>query len=285
MAGDLFQYSSSALSGIDVLPIHENLSYKISEIFIPSPMSGKIPAYFVEPVGSGPFPAVLYLHPAIQTKDFFLEDARKLAAQGIASLLIDAPMARPEPWRQVGSLAEPGLERELYVQTVVDLRRSIDFLIGQKQIDPKRLAFVGQHYGASLGAVLSGTDKRLLTYVLIAGIPNLSQFWEKSTRQIAVKARETLTPEQIQKYVDATKEFAAVHFIKKAAPASVFFQFAKWDNWITKAMALQFYDAASSPKKIRFYEADHKFESPEARVEYMEWLRQKFNPPAPTPMN
>lgn len=274
----LFQYTASPIQGIDQVPIHENPFYKISEIFIPSPVSGKIPAYFVEPAGGGPFPAVLFLHPAVLNKEHFLEDARKLARQGFASLLIDAPMARPDPWRQVGSLAEPHLERELYVQTVLDLRRSIDFLMAQKNIDPNRMAFVGQNYGASLGAVLAGTDHRLRAYVLIAGVPNLSLFWEKSQRQIAVKARETITPEQIQKYVDSTKEFAAVNFIKKAAPASIFFQFAKWDNWITKAMALQFYDAASSPKKIRFYDVDQKFDSAEAKQEFMDWLKQKLSP-------
>ena len=158
----LFQYTANPIQGVDRLPIHENPFYKVSEVFIPSPTAGKIPAYFVEPGGSGPFPAVLYLHPAVKNKEHFLEDARKLAKLGIASLLIDAPMARPEPWRQVGSLAEPELERELYVQTVVDLRRAIDFLMAQKNIDASRMAFVGQNYGAALGAVLAGTDPFVL---------------------------------------------------------------------------------------------------------------------------
>ena len=285
VAEELVNYVSSAPQGVEFQPIHENVSYRVAEVFIPSPKSGKIPAYFVEPIGTGKYPAVLFLHPAVRNKDHFLEDARKLARMGIASLLVDAPMARPDPWKQVGSLAEPELERELYIQTLLDLRRSIDFLEAQKNIDPTRISFVGQNYGASLGALLAGHDKRIMSYVLIGGIPNLSQFWEKSSRQIAVKARETMTPEQIQKYVDSTREFAAVHFIKHAAPASVFFQFAKWDNWITKAMALQFYDASSSPKRIRFYDVDHNFNSPEAKAEYMNWLKLKFSPPTPPVAN
>lgn len=274
-----FDYNASTLAGVERTPIHGNPFYTVSEVVIPSPVQGNIPAYYVCPEGKGPWPAVLFLHPAISSKDHFLEDARALAKQGIASLLIDAPMARPDPWKQVGSIAKPEVERELYIHTVKDLRRSLDFLLAEREVDNKRIAFVGQGYGASLGGVLAGVDKRCMAYVLIAGIPNLSQFWERSTRPIALEARKTITQEQITRYVESTREFAAVNFIGKAAPAALFFQFAKWDNWVTKAMALQFYDAASSPKKIRFYDTDQKFTAPESKTEYMEWIRSRFFPP------
>lgn len=280
---ELFAYPQVPLRALERTGIHSNPFYTISQISFESPVSGIVPGYFVEPAGLGPFPTILFLHPAIHTKDYFLDDARSLAKKGVASLLIDAPMARPDPWKQVGSMAEPELERDLYIQTVIDLRRAIDFLESERCVDTKRLGFVGQNYGASLGAILAAVDKRIAAYVLIAGIPNLSQFWQRSTRPIAMEARETLTPQQIDAYVDATREFAAVNFIGKAAPAALFFQFAKQDNWITKAMAFQFYDAASSPKKIRFYENDSRFEAPEPHNEYMEWIRNRLTPPPPTP--
>lgn len=44
--------------------------------------------------------------------------------------------------------------------------------------------------------------------------------------------------------------FEAVHYIKHAAPASLYFQFVHDDQYISKDHADQFFAAASSPKEI-----------------------------------
>lgn len=273
---ELFEYDNSIRAANHHSTIHSSPYFEIEAISIPSPIHGDIPGYFIMPSGEGPFPAVLFLHPAVKTKDHFLADARKLARLGFASLLIDAPMARPEPLRQAGSLAHPERERELYQQTVLDLRRCIDFLESSAKISQEKIGFVGQNYGAALGAVLAGVDKRIKAYVLIAGIPNLARFWEKSNRPVAVETRAKYRSDQIARYVEMTEDLAGTKFIGKASPASVFFQFGKQDSWITKGMAIQFYDAASAPKKIRFYDTDHAFDCPEASQEYMQWLQAKL---------
>lgn len=257
--------------------IHSSPFFELSEYTISSPVIGDIPAYLIRPNGAGPFPFLLFLHPAVHTKDYFLNDAMKLAKLGFGSLLIDAPMARPQPGGKVGSLADPEGERAVYRQTVIDLRQSIDFLETLDFVDPERIGFVGQNFGAALGAVLAGVENRVKAYVLIAGIPNLARFWTQSDRPVAVRARGSYSDSQLAAYLEATKEFAATNFIGKANPSSVLLQFGKHDSWITKGMAIQFYDAASAPKKLRFYETDHAFDCPEARQDYVEWLGEKLN--------
>ncbi len=275
----LIHYDNSVHEASSFRSIHASPYFEIAEISIPSPVVGEIPAYLIEPAGDGPFPYILYLHPAVKTKDFFLDDARKMAKLGFGSLLIDAPMARHEPGKQAGSFAHPERERELYEQTVLDLRRCLDYLQGRESVDSNRLAFVGQNYGAALGAVFAGIENRIKAIVLIAGIPNLARFWEKSMRPVAQEARAKFRPDQIERYVEMTKDFAGTQFIGKASPSSVFFQFGKEDSWITKGMAIQFYDAASAPKKIRFYETDHAFDCPESKQDYMNWLQEKLRLP------
>jgi cephalosporin-C deacetylase-like acetyl esterase len=49
------------------------------------------------------------------------------------------------------------------------MRRGVDLLVARKDIDPKRIAYVGHSYNATVGGFLSGVDKRVAAFVLMAG--------------------------------------------------------------------------------------------------------------------
>src|SRR2546425_10340524 len=49
------------------------------------------------------------------------------------------------------------------------MRRVADLLLARKDVDQKRLAYVGHSYNASVGGFLSGIDKRFKAFVLMAG--------------------------------------------------------------------------------------------------------------------
>src|SRR3989441_8479203 len=92
------------------------------------------------------------------------------AKAGAISLLVDYPWVRPAPWRRgVPNFDKPELDHEIYIQAVVDIRRGIDLLLARKDVDPKRLAYVGHSYGAQWGAILSAVDERIKTAVLVRG--------------------------------------------------------------------------------------------------------------------
>jgi poly(3-hydroxybutyrate) depolymerase len=85
-------------------------------------------------------------------------------------IIPDYPWDRPEPWhKSVDRFDKPEQDREAYVQTVADLRRSIDMLLARNDVDPKRLAYVGHSYGAQWGSILAAVDKRMKAAVRMAG--------------------------------------------------------------------------------------------------------------------
>jgi hypothetical protein len=55
------------------------------------------------------------------------------------------------------------------VQQVVDMRRGADLLLARPDVDPKLLAYVGHSYNTTVGALLSGVDRRFKAFVLMAG--------------------------------------------------------------------------------------------------------------------
>jgi hypothetical protein len=67
-----------------------------------------------------------------------------LAPAGVISLLTDGPVARP------GYVADntPLNEKQTtdLVQAIVDMRRGIDLVFARKDVDQKRLAYVGHSY-------------------------------------------------------------------------------------------------------------------------------------------
>jgi len=144
----------------------------IYDITYASPKGGIVPAYLVVPKGKGPFPAVIWGHwywenSPVRNRKEFLDEATVLAQAEVVSLLPDGPVARP------GHVTnnEPLNEQQItdMVQAVVDIRRGLDLLLARGDVDPKRIAFVGHSYHASVGAILSGTDRRFKAFALMAG--------------------------------------------------------------------------------------------------------------------
>jgi dienelactone hydrolase len=234
-----------------------------------SPLGGKVPALLVLPESGHPRAGILFLHPASGDKTAFLEDARTLAdANSAACLLIDAPFRRPEGRR--GGFADPETEARNLTQTLADLRRGIDVLLALPGV--REVHFVGRNFGAAMGGVLAGAENRVASYVLIAGLPAMSEFWSGSGYPLAREARARATPDQIEEFVWKTSRFDGVSHIGEAAPARVLFQFGRQDDWIPEPVANQYIAAASAPKQVHWYDADHEMDTPHVLEDYARFL-------------
>lgn len=229
---------------------------------------GIIDAYMVMPKGEGPFPCILYFHwlgSSNSNKKEFLEEATALAEQGIAGLLIDGVF----PWKQKPT--ELIKDKAMVVYQVIEVSRALDYITTLPDIDPERIGYVGHDYGSMFGAVLSGIDKRISNYIFIAGMGNFTdwfvRYWphrDEGGNLLDEAGKENYRLEMV--------DLDPVNYIKDAAPASIFFQFANTDSFITKEMADEFYEAASSPKEVKFYDGEHEMDSEQARLDREEWL-------------
>ena len=59
--------------------------------------------------------------------------------------------------------------KEVFIQQVKDLRRSIDYLETRPDIDSRKLAFEGMSYGSELALIFLAVEERLKVNVLLAG--------------------------------------------------------------------------------------------------------------------
>ncbi|MBK9925523.1 MAG: hypothetical protein IPP66_09555 [Anaerolineales bacterium] len=223
-------------------------------------VNGRTIAYLVTPKGEGPFAGVVFLHwlgsPNGGRKQF-LEEAVNLAQHGVVSLLLQGYY----PWMTVTTLDET--DRPRILGQIKEISRGVDFLLTQPNVDPQRLGFVGHDYGAVFGGTVAGVDKRVKTYVLIAGVPTLGDF-----QQVGIKLPDG--------YLSFIEDLDPVRYVSKASPASIFFQFAKNDQFVSEEMANQFADAASEPKKATWYDDHHQMANETASADRLAWLTEQL---------
>src|SRR5216684_7797533 len=168
-----FDYDRHAPLGVKQIGVQHREHADVYDITYPSPKGGLVPAYLVVPKGRGPFAAVVWGHwywdnSAMRNRRQFLDEAIVLAQAGVVSLLTDGPVARPGHIESNDPLDERIATD--FLQQVIDMRRGVDVLLARRDVDPKRIAFVGHSYNAGIGALLSGLDRRFNCFVLMAGL-------------------------------------------------------------------------------------------------------------------
>ena len=233
----------------------------------------RVKAYFVVPTGPGPFAGVLCLHGGGQDRSTFLGEALRLGRAGAVSLLVDVPAVRAAP-----NFTRPEVDRDLFADTLTGLRRGVDLLTRRGDVDAKRLGYVGMSYGANLGGVLAGFERRVKAYALIAGLPSYTDLWRSGTHPGAVRVRESLTAEQLESYLRAQAPFDAARHVGRARPSALLFQFARRDEVVTEAAAAEYARAGSEPKVVKWYDATHEdiYRNAEALNDRLGWLRKRL---------
>src|ERR1043166_5947893 len=218
----------------------------VHDVSYASPKGGRVPAYLVIPKGSGPFAAIEFVHWGQGNRTEFLSEALLYAKSGVIFLMIDAPYRRPEWVAGPSFIDNPQKDYDLYTQLVIDARRGLDVLLSRSDVDTKRLAYVGHSLGATWGGALAGVDKRGGAVVLMGGLPNITDF--SGDDDYSKDVRQQYKPDQIAKYVQLIGSIDPEKFVGNAAPTHLFFQFARWDRFISAANAKRYESAASQPK-------------------------------------
>jgi len=283
----VFFYDQSRDMGLRVRDTVYTNGHTVSDVTYLSPLGGEVPAYLVRPEGKGPFPGIIFLHHGLGDRRAFLPEAKVLASAGVVSLLPDAPHNRPSFAGPAGPVSvEEAARREtdVYRQLVVDIRRGIDLLQSLPLVRATRLAYVGHSLGATWGGPLAGVERRLAGYVLMAGHPSLTEACRSNPHPAYEARRARLGAENLNRLLLTLAPLDAVHWVNKAAPAHLLFQFARNDEFITEEEAERYYQAASEPKMIAWYDTDHLFtRAPEARLQRACWLSHllRFGPLEP----
>ncbi len=264
---DLFSYDTKADYQIreDSAFYRNNILVREISYISCNPVHGRIKAFLVMPSSPTPYAGILYFHWLGRpngNRNEFLDEAVEMADHSVFSLLIQGYF----PWTEPPVSGEK--DRKQVIDQTIDLRRALDILLMQPGVDKDRIAFIGHDYGAMFGSLLTGIEKRVKASVLVTGMGNFGdwslKYWKKPSLEGAESYRKSLTP------VDP------IGYISRASPIALFFQFSNKDIYISKEKALEFYNAASGPKLVKWYDAEHEMMIPEVRKDRVEWVKKQL---------
>src|SRR2546423_6090586 len=242
----LFGYDRTAPLALRDLGVLNTGWPKVHDISFASPKGGRVTAYLVVPRGKGPPPAVIWMHGSGGDRREQLVPAAWVSARGAVGLAIDAPEARKPAPRMPRGPAAFEKTRDLTVQNVIDLRRAVDVLLARPDVDPARIAFAGYSSGARVGAILAGVDHRIGAFDLLsAGATPISAYVKAAPAKLRARIRRDLS------VVDPLR------YVRLAAPSRLLFQDGRRDQVVPHAALVALPRAASRPKEIRRYAADH----------------------------
>ncbi len=270
-----FDYDRQAPIGIKEIGVERRGKASVHDITYVSPKGGLVPAYLVVPRGKGPFAAVIWGHwywgnSRMRNRKEFLDEAVALAHAGVVSLLTDGPIARPGHVEN----NEPLNEQEIsdLVQQVVDMRRGLDLLLARKDVDPKRLAYVGHSYNAVVGAFLAGVERRFKAFVLMAATMS-----DEVTRKIPEyqEYRQKVGAEKLDAFEAKYYWADQGKYVSHAVPAFVFLQYATQEKFITPDRARLYAAVVSEPKRFALYDAPHALNA-EARRDRIAFLTEQL---------
>lgn len=228
--------------------------------------SHKVTGEVVRGSGKGPHPGVLFVHwlgePATTNHKEFEPDAIALAKKGVTSVLIDTMWAADGWFETVGP--DAAHDGPLIEAQVVDMRRALDLLLAQKDVDAKRIAYVGHDFGAMFGALLASVDARPNNWVLMAAVPTMVEWYRLGKRKQALP--------DMAGYSAAMAKYDIMAGLSRLKGKAVLFQFATKDGYVPEAKALTFIGGMPGPKTAIFYDADHDLEVPDAIADRRAWL-------------
>ncbi len=270
-----FDYDQKAPLNLKQIGVQRRTNVTVYDITYDSPKGGVVTAYLVVPKGRGPFAAVVWGHwywenSSMRNRKEFLDEAIALAPAGVISLLPDGPVARPGYVESKEPLNDQ--QTVNLVQAIVDMRRGVDVLLARKDVDPKRLAYVGHSYHAMVGAFLAGVDRRFKAYVLMAS--SLSDQVDLKTKEVQ-DYRQKVGPEKFDAFIAKYYWTDQGKYVSHAAPAVVLVQFANQEKFLTPERARQHGDVVSEPKQIKFYDAPHALNA-EARRDRIQFLTEQL---------
>lgn len=234
--------------------------YKVYKVTYRSVHDQRVPAFLVLPTGKEgeKLPCVILMHGLGGDKAMFKPFWGILINAGYALLAIDAQYhgerKSKEPLELFG--VYPYYSRDALIQTVIDLRRAIDYLETRKEIDSKRIGYLGASMGGVLGSIFAGVDPRVQAPILMVAGGNWKLIMGKSTLPIWQRALKEF-PERIPEALQALEPVDPIHWVGRITPRPVLFINGDADDVVPVPSNKALHEAAKEPKQILWYKGGH----------------------------
>lgn len=250
----------------------------VADYSFTGPAGDRVEGTLLAPRSGGPKPLILFGHwmmagSPLRNRREFLEEAKLLAQAGANCLLLDGPLIRPgvdvdpEPMNGQGPLAQ--------IQAAKEWRIAIDLMLAGQNVDPQRIAYVGHSFGAGVGAMLAGVERRIGSLVLMANQYSFREYAYDDRNPIAVAQRKEVGDAWIENYLVKFPFVDTLHFVRHSSPSAVFLQFGEKDVPLPPHIAQIGFSHFGEPKRMKMYDAGHELNA-EARVDRVAWLIERL---------
>ena len=137
------------------------------------------------------------------------------------------------------------------IKQVIALRRGMDLLLSQPNVDKARVGLVGHDYGGMYSMMMAGVDQRAKAYVYVAVVPSLND-WAFLGPQ----------PKSRAAYLKQNAMLELTDYLRQVKNASTFVQFGSKDVYVSRVEGGMVANAAGT-KNRKVYEAEHDMKLPE----------------------
>ena len=274
---EIFAYDRAAPLELrdSLLRVQEGV--EVRRISYASPRGGRVTGLLFVPQGRGPFAGVVLGHGMPSTADDFVGRGVYIAKHGAVVVVPTAPGMRRASQPVTFTPADSAEQ----VQWITELQRAVDLLVARPDVDAERLAYVGRSYGGAMGALFAGVERRLKTYILAVADGGLvAHFTEPGSDD--PPEGFSVPRQQWDRWVAAMRPIEPVRYIGRAAPASIFFQFARHDRSVTAADSEELHRAFTGEKTVTWYDTPHALDA-KAYVDQLDWLSRTVGTTPPGP--
>ncbi|NSW77603.1 MAG: alpha/beta fold hydrolase [Chthonomonadetes bacterium] len=272
----VYAYDRDLPLNAEVTEQQRGTGYVIYRVQYSSVHDKRVPAWWCVPTtGTPPYPCVIIMHGYGGDKNGLQMLAPAFAMRGISTLAIDAEYHgdRKQPGNDIFS-AYIYRNRDALVQTVIDLRRAVDFLQSRQEIDGKRIGYIGLSMGGILGGILAGVDERIQAPILIVAGGDWGYLFSTSQHPTSVQLREK-NPElfkSAQKINEVMGVVDPVNWVARISPRPLLMINGKDDQIVPKECTERLFAAAKEPKEIVWLEGGHMPQPDAVLRKVDEWL-------------
>ena len=253
-----YDYDKSLPLNVFEREVSQNKEFTQYQVQFDSTNGERVPALLNLPVGAeAPYPCIIAQHGYGGNKKDMMIVAISIARMGYAMLAIDAQYhgERKQRGKDIFSL-DVDDDLQALTQTVVDLRRAVDYLESRDDMDADRISYIGISMGALLGSVFNGVEGRTKAPILIVGGGGWRTLIQDSQIGPAIAMRKHLEEKNlnIDDYADMMQSVDPVNFIGMISPRPVLFINGKRDVIVPVSSNKLLHQAAGEPKEIIWFD-------------------------------
>lgn len=256
----LYDYDRNLPLNVDERLIADTGTYRLYKVYFDSVNYVRVPALLMIPKTVDRAPCIVFLHGYGGSKEDALAVADIAAAEGYAFISIDA-VYHGERRVEGRALYSTDINDTIrgFIQTVLDLRRAVDYLETRSEIDRDRIGYIGGSMGGIIGAIFIGVEPRIKAAALIVAGGNMSLMVRESEHPAIPPIRRYLEEqgisyEELQRILDPIDP---LNFIARFSPRPIVFHLGRYDRIVPAEAGRQLYVRAGEPKKVYWYDAGH----------------------------